>query len=363
VPMSIMAVRRRWVRGLRLWVWPGATDEQRHLESLPAIRRVRLRLVAIIVPTGLFCCLWVTFRGLPVLTAMGLNALLAYHLNKNDTEVRLTTLIAPVGLQVLLSVLVGITGGLASPFLSWLVIPVSIISLSFRRTVVLSVMALALSLATVACLVNWLTVAPVSYPQPVLAVSTTALGAALAVIFFALQTAELDSRRAARTDGLTGILNRAAFEEQVPVLLTQARDEGLWISMLACDLDHFKNVNDKHGHAMGDEVLRRTGEILRGCIRADDKVFRVGGEEFFVVLPRAEPAIALAVARRICETMAATRFGTLTVTCSVGVASTHASDASSNELVLAADQALYRAKSAGRNQVITSEPVSTSSQG
>ncbi|NNM75889.1 diguanylate cyclase [Sphingomonas sp. ID1715] len=164
----------------------------------------------------------------------------------------------------------------------------------------------------------------------------------------ARQRAERDAEAAlllAATDELTGVASRRAF---LTVLDHQLTD-GDVLAVALFDIDHFKQVNDRHGHAVGDEVLRRIAEIAESCIRDRDLVGRLGGEEFAVLMPRASLEQAVAVGerlRRACEE-AEHRPG-LRVTVSLGVAAADAgSDAAS--LLREADAALYRAKFEGRN--------------
>jgi two-component system cell cycle response regulator len=128
--------------------------------------------------------------------------------------------------------------------------------------------------------------------------------------------------------------------------------------MLVLDVDRFKVVNDTWGHDAGDEVLREFADRVRACTRGIDLVARMGGEEVVVVLPDTSLDAACAVAERIRERVEAEPFSihrntrSITVTVSIGVASRRAGDASAAEMMKRADDALYRAKDAGRNRVI-----------
>lgn len=154
-------------------------------------------------------------------------------------------------------------------------------------------------------------------------------------------------RRASRTDPLTGVGNRRALEAEVP-----AGD----YSLLSLDLDFFKRVNDTFGHASGDEVLRRTAAAIGSSVRDGDLVYRLGGEEFLVVLPRATAEVAGQIAERIRGAVAALNLTGWapggSVTLSVGVSTAAAVLTSSFEEVLArADGALYASKDLGRDRV------------
>jgi diguanylate cyclase (GGDEF)-like protein len=159
---------------------------------------------------------------------------------------------------------------------------------------------------------------------------------------------------AARHDALTGILNRGALIEREEAELARFRREGNPLSVLMIDLDHFKEVNDVHGHLVGDEVLREAVRRILGVLREYDFLGRYGGEEFLAVLPGLRNGDARAVAERIRMTLSASPVSVLdkeiSVTLSIGVA-TYEGDGSVDDLNRAADEALYRAKEAGRNQV------------
>lgn len=122
-------------------------------------------------------------------------------------------------------------------------------------------------------------------------------------------------------------------------------------SLILCDIDHFKRVNDQHGHACGDSVLQHVGSILRDLAPATDSVFRMGGEEFCVLLPRCNATTAKAIAESMRLGIAANRCEELTITASFGVMTLHCSDTSPDSLLENADRALYASKNHGRNRV------------
>lgn len=164
---------------------------------------------------------------------------------------------------------------------------------------------------------------------------------------------------AALTDPLTGLANRRHAMAELEVLAEHLAEGGPAWSAILLDIDHFKRVNDSHGHAIGDLVLREIGVLLRANLRMGDQVARIGGEEFLVLLPDTPRAAACIVAerlRRIVEEahIATDSAGPLRITMSAGVASAEAA-APGAEIVTCllerADRALYAAKSAGRNRV------------
>ena len=156
----------------------------------------------------------------------------------------------------------------------------------------------------------------------------------------------------ASTDPLTGLSNRRAFDDALEREVSRQRRTRAPLSLLAVDVDHFKQINDTWGHAAGDDTLAALGDLLPRLVRASDTVSRVGGEEFGVLLPDcpAPQARARADALRA-EIWAASRDWTHPVTVSVGVATLPDSADALNDLLIAADMALYAAKESGRDRV------------
>lgn len=158
-------------------------------------------------------------------------------------------------------------------------------------------------------------------------------------------------------DPLTGCLNRRGLDLTLAREMARASRAGSTLSLLALDLDHFKNVNDNYGHIAGDAVLREFGALLKQTARGGDMVARTGGEEFTILLPDTDPSGALNTATRMCDTVRSHQFMVngkrLYLTISVGLVSMArvGSDAASANLKERADEALYAAKRAGRDRV------------
>ncbi|MFC5694155.1 histidine kinase N-terminal 7TM domain-containing protein [Pseudomonas sp. GCM10022186] len=156
-------------------------------------------------------------------------------------------------------------------------------------------------------------------------------------------------------DPLTGLYNRRHLGELFAREVARCQRERTPIALALIDLDHFKQLNDRHGHLVGDDVLRAVALHLTGNLRGSDAVFRIGGEEFLLLLPGASGDEAYARLQELCCDLAArplpTREGSLSVTLSAGLAVWPARGQTLEELMQAADAALYEAKRGGRNQV------------
>ncbi|ALJ33963.1 diguanylate cyclase [Azospirillum brasilense] len=172
----------------------------------------------------------------------------------------------------------------------------------------------------------------------------------------ALKESEERLRRLSITDSLTGVSNRRHFVEAAEQELARARRHGRPVTLLMLDLDHFKSINDTHGHAVGDEALRTFTAACRALLRENDLLGRTGGEEFAILLPETDIAGARMVAERIRRRTAelAVPAGDETVrfTVSIGVACCAAGTRDVDAMLSSADEALYRAKAAGRNRVV-----------
>jgi diguanylate cyclase (GGDEF)-like protein/PAS domain S-box-containing protein len=167
-----------------------------------------------------------------------------------------------------------------------------------------------------------------------------------------LEEANDQLRRLAVTDELTGLRNRRAFEERLVMEFSMARRRKRELSVLLIDVDDFKMINDRWGHAAGDDVLRRLGLILRTTVRLPDLPARYGGEEFVVLLPESGEESAMGLARRVMQRVATEDWQNEPVTISMGMAAMNESLENGFQLVELADDALYAAKRAGKNRVM-----------
>lgn len=167
--------------------------------------------------------------------------------------------------------------------------------------------------------------------------------------------------RLSEIDGLTGVRRRGAFDKKIAEELVRAKTFKTTFAVMILDIDHFKSLNDGHGHPFGDQVLKRLGAVLNSLVYDTDFVARYGGEEFAIVLPRAEPAGALRKAEAIRAAIEAEVFSVgfeeLRVTVSIGISHFPRDASTPEEMVARADAAMYAAKSAGRNRVVDSDAL------
>jgi diguanylate cyclase (GGDEF)-like protein len=163
----------------------------------------------------------------------------------------------------------------------------------------------------------------------------------------------------ATTDSLTGVANRRRFFELAERSLTAARAADGPVTALMVDIDHFKRINDAHGHQVGDDVIKEVVQRLLGGLPANGLVARYGGEEFAVLLPgvdTAGPELAETLRIAVAGEPVDTRSGPIPVTISVGLARLRGTDANPDALLGRADARLYAAKQGGRNRVVAHDP-------
>lgn len=173
-----------------------------------------------------------------------------------------------------------------------------------------------------------------------------------------LRSSVTQSLELAITDPLTGLYNRRYMEGHLGTLVEHAIQRRKAISLMIIDIDFFKSVNDNHGHDVGDEVLKEFAGRIRENIRGIDMACRMGGEEFVLVMPDTDMALAYTIAERLRQSIGGVPFevnagtGALTITISIGMSTLERQDDNADTLLKRADKALYRAKRDGRNRVV-----------
>ncbi len=245
------------------------------------------------------------------------------------------------------------SGGAASPFFPLLGLYAALMPAIFGRFLFktsMTILSLCIVLAglgdpAIAAGTGWLRIG-----------GLLALALSAVICVSALFDSDTQHRRASRIDGLTGLPNRRSFNEKMRRLSEQNDVVPSATSLVVVDIDFFKRVNDEFGHDRGDEVLVAVARELDAAFRATDLAYRVGGEEFAVILPAVDSSRAAAMAQSLCERIRTARPGDIDLTASFGIASTDGS-VTPSDLYRQADQALFEAKRAGRDCVMVAHPT------
>jgi diguanylate cyclase (GGDEF)-like protein len=251
--------------------------------------------------------------------------------------------------QVIMASSVALSGGPHVPTMAWFAIPLMTLGARFSgRGIAVGVALSMILLLAVAFGVD----AQAVIHNPTLVIAPIGLMIAVAMFQTVLMRSDVKHRAEAVIDPLTGMLNRAALVRRVEELGQQSQITRQPIGLIAADIDHFKQINDSHGHAAGDAVLKDVAYELRKTLRAFDLFYRTGGEEFLVLLPGADLAHTTELAEAMRAAVAAQPLGGHPVTMSFGTAASAPDDGFDYEAVFAeADAALYEAKHSGRNRV------------
>jgi len=167
-----------------------------------------------------------------------------------------------------------------------------------------------------------------------------------------LRKSQATLARLVTQDALTSVLNARAFVARLGQELERNRRYPRPLTLVYMDLDNFKVINDTHGHQTGDGVLQLVADAMRTSVRTADVVGRLGGDEFAVLMPETDAQLADAAAKRLVASLRTVFKGTPSVTASIGVVSCTATDASTDDLIRRADQAMYDAKKAGKDRVV-----------
>ncbi len=253
-------------------------------------------------------------------------------------------------LPALLAASVLVTGGATSPVLVWFALPAVTLGFRFEPRGMVAGTAYVIATFLLAAIVPD---PQAAWDQRQLLIAIAALIVSTVILTGALVESDRAHRRRSTLDPLTGLFNRNALEQRLSELNGQPCDpfEGQSHAFLLCDLDHFKRVNDQHGHAAGDAVLQDVAYTMRAALRAGDSIYRVGGEEILVMLPGAGHEDALEIAERLRIAVRERRPVGVSVSLSIGVAVAEPGVVDTDDMLSRADAALYAAKAAGRDLV------------
>jgi diguanylate cyclase (GGDEF)-like protein len=338
------------------WLCRDDFDRERMLDMEERVRPVRRRTFAILAVAIAAVGPWLGWWPLLFLIPAGLFFSAADHLMPRVVRPELLMFAAWIGSEVTIAGAVSLEGGPRVAALSWLAIPVITLSSRFSmRGVVAGVAIAACLVVTVAFGVD----AHAVLHSPELVIAPLALILSVAVLSTPLMRSDIQHRSDAVIDQLTGMLNRKALSVRIQELTQQSAVTGEPIGVIVGDLDHFKEINDTHGHTVGDTVLKEVAYMLRKQLRAFDLAYRLGGEEFLILLPGSDLAHAEWLAERLRARVGSERVaGEIPVTISFGVGASARDEPFDYAAVFAkADAALYRAKRKGRDRVCLAEPA------
>jgi diguanylate cyclase (GGDEF)-like protein len=331
------------------WLCPTELDRSRVVDANDRVRMIRMVGSGAVGLALLISAPWIGWWTLILFGLSALNFISVDRRLRSSAHPERVSATAIVITELLLGGGVVLSGGPRSPALAWMVLPAAMTAARFRPRVVIA------SLVGTVFLILLVTIgvdarATLNDPVPVFA--TLALLAGVVSIVWALQAAELHHRDEAILDPLTGLLNRHALMPRFIELSHQARLAHQPVCMVLCDVDGFKEINDEYGHDRGDAVLRDVAYELRKRLRSFELVYRLGGEEFLIVLPGIACDAGREVAERLRSAVEQACPQGIKITISLGLSAASGDDVEYDTLFRAADAALYDAKRGGRNRVV-----------
>jgi diguanylate cyclase (GGDEF)-like protein len=331
------------------WLFPDGVNRERMLEMdayLQPVRRASFAvLAAALIASGPWLGWWTLIPVALAVLAFRIADLRIPHMRRPEYAL----LASWATSQVILAASVALTGGPTVATMSWLAIPVLTLGARFsERGIAVGVAFTFILMIAVAFGVD----AQAVVDEPPRLIAPLALVTCVAMFQTVLMRSDIKYRAEAVIDPLTGMLNRKALATRAAELEQQSRLSRNPIGLIVADIDHFKSINDGHGHAAGDAVLKEVAYELRKRLRAFDLSYRIGGEEFLIVLPGAERAQALDLAEELRTGIAAAPWAGQSVTMSFGVSASDPGEVFDYDAAFKeADAALYEAKRSGRNRV------------
>lgn len=338
----------RVVGGQGTWLCPTAADRERMLDMDHRLAPVRRTTLAILALTALFGTHWLGWWTLAPLLGAAVVFAVGARLSSRVERPEYVLFSAWVAAEVVIAASVAIAG-IESDLLAWLAIPVITLGARFSMRGVIAGAGIGLGLMF-AVAFGTDAAAVIAWP-PVLGAPAAVL-VSVAILSTALMRSDREHRDEAVLDQLTGMLNRNALARRARELEQQSSVTGQPIGVVVGDIDGFKQFNDTYGHAAGDAVLTDVAYIIRKQLRAFDLAYRLGGEEFLVLVPGADAEHACQLAEQLRVAIDARRPSGRGVTMSFGTSATRSGEPFDYERLFdRADAALYEAKRAGRNRV------------
>jgi len=338
----------------RTWLCPTEADRRRLLDMDlrigPTRRVVMITLAGALLAAGP----WVGFWTLIPLAVAAAAFAIADHGIELSRYPEYRAAASWAVSQGCIAISIALVGGPDTPAVAWLVIPAVTLAARFnRRGMIAGLLYTAALMVAVTVGVNPAHVA--AHPQ--LLIFPLALLAGVVMLSSVLMASDVEHRNDAAHDPLTGLLNRKALGPVFEELAQHGEASTREVGMIMADIDHFKRINDTRGHAVGDAVLKEVADVLRACVRDGDAVYRMGGEEFLVLLPGTGLDGCTAVAERIRHEVAAQRPAGIELSISLGVSVADAVPVALDRALESADVALYSAKQQGRDRVVVAEPA------
>ena len=341
------------------WLCPNPGDRERLLDMEQRLHGVRAAAFGVLMLAIVISAPWMGWWLLAPIGAcaamFGLAGRTLPHTARPEYLIALVWCCS----QITIAACAMLTGGADSPGLAWFVVPVITLPVRFGTRGVAAGVGFTIALLLGVTLGFDFT-STVDGPEHFLFPLTAV--AAVALMSTALLSSDLEHRSEAVVDPLTGMLNRNALLTRVAELAQQSQITREPVALIVGDLDRFKSINDGHGHAAGDAALKDVAYRIRKRLRAYDLAYRVGGEEFLVVLPGATPEHAAEVAEDLRAAIEQMPVAGLHVTMSFGVAGSTPGEFDYESVFAEADMALYEAKHAGRNRVRTRGAIALAAQ-
>jgi diguanylate cyclase (GGDEF)-like protein len=332
----------------RSWLCPEPADRVRAVDMEERLRPFRRASFVVLAVALLLSGHWVGWWELLPLAIAVVGFQIVDRSLATATRPEYTIASAWLLSELAIAGSIALTGGPRSPALAWLVIPLVTLPARFNGRAV----AVGVGLVSVLLLATTFGVdTPYILDNPQSIITPAALIITVALLSTALMRSDLEHRSSSVIDPLTGMLNRNALQTRVAELVQQATILREPVALIVGDLDNFKAINDGHGHAAGDAVLKDVAYRMRKSLRAYDLAYRLGGEEFLIVLPGAGGAEAAAVAESLRRAIADEPIAGLMVTISFGVSASEPGEFAYDDIFAEADLALYRSKQEGRNRV------------
>ena len=340
----------RWMDERTTWLCPTPLHRERLLEMEAKLGRPRALMYGSLALAYLVAVPWVGWGPIAFIFVAVLSYLPVASRIGKSTRPEYLIAVSVVNAQVLLGVGIALTGGPYSPAIPVLLLPLITLPARFTSRGVYAGLGITVAILLAATV----GVDPTGFAEdPTFTLTGLAIAVGLTAFADTLMRVEMQQRSDAVLDPLTGLLNRKALAARFEEIAQQASVVGGSVCLLACDLDHFKQINDVHGHDCGDQVLKESAYAMRKHLRSFELVYRMGGEEFLIVLPGASLEQGSEIAERVRAGVETSRPCGLDVTVSVGVAAAGGTGVVFEPLFRAADAALYEAKRTGRNRVVT----------